>query len=160
MEWLFLVLSVLVLLFGSALFFGAPYLPTMKPQIEDALDLLNLKKGDVLLEIGSGDGRVLLAAAQRGLQGVGYEINPLLVWISRWRLRKYRGKVKIIWGDGLRAAWPPAQGMYVFGITKIMSRLHTKIVQYAHSLTVVSFGFPLANKKPTRQKDALFLYKY
>jgi len=41
-----------------------------------------------LVDFGSGDGRVVAAAASRGMQAVGYELNPYLVWWSRLRTRK------------------------------------------------------------------------
>lgn len=159
---LLLVIGCLILLlFSSSLLFGAPYVPTLKPQVRTSLDLLDLKPGQTLLEIGSGDGRVLLAAAARGVQAVGYEINPLLVLVSIWRTRKHRALIRIIWGNALRADWPQAEGVYVFGIAKIMHRLHTKFVQYPHKpLRVVSYAFPVPGKQPIDQQSGLFLYQY
>jgi hypothetical protein len=97
--WLLVVIGV-VLMFGFVVFFGAPYLPTLKPQIETALDLLDLKPGQTLIEVGSGDGRVLLAAAHRGLHAVGYELNPILVLFSLWHTRKVRKQAVV--SDGWR----------------------------------------------------------
>lgn len=68
-----------IIIFGFVILFGAPYLPTLKPQIKIALDMLDLQPGQTLIEIGSGDGRVLKAAAERGWNAVGYELNPVLV---------------------------------------------------------------------------------
>jgi ribosomal protein L11 methylase PrmA len=76
------VFAVLVILFGFVVAFGAPYLPTLRPQITMALDMLDLKKGQTLLELGSGDGRVMMAAAERGWNVIGYELNPLLVGLG------------------------------------------------------------------------------
>ena len=75
MTVVFIIALVVVLLFGFVVIFGAPYLPTLSRQTEDALELLDLKTGQTLLELGSGDGRVLLAAAKRNLKAVGYEIK-------------------------------------------------------------------------------------
>lgn len=161
MELLIGVLCVIVGLFAFVVLFGAPYVPTLQPQIKTALDLLALKPGQTLLEIGSGDGRVLKAAAERGLYAVGYELNPLLVFISRWRTRKYRGKVRVVWGNGLARAWPPADGIYVFGVSRIMPKLYTKIMQYPHKpIGVTSFGFELPDAKMVRQKQGVFLYRF
>jgi len=74
---LFLILSALVLLFCGIVFIGAPYVPTKRAQIAAALDLLELKVGDLLLELGAGDGRVAKAAAERGIRVVGYELNTI-----------------------------------------------------------------------------------
>lgn len=76
--WLVLAIAVLILCFGGVLLFGAPYLPTLTPQVQAALELCKLQSGDTLLELGCGDGKVLIAAAERGATVIGYELNPLL----------------------------------------------------------------------------------
>lgn len=161
MELLFASIFVIVLCFGLVVFFGAPYLPTLKPQIKIALDLLDLKSGQKMLEIGSGDGRVLKAAAERGWRVVGYELNPILVIISLLVTRKYRKQVTIVWGDGFRKEWPVTDGIFIFGLNRLMPKLHTKIVQNGHvPVKVVSFTFRIPNRKPDAEKDGVFLYKY
>ncbi len=44
--------------------------------IEEALNLAELRSGERLVDLGSGDGRVLLSAARRGARAVGYELDP------------------------------------------------------------------------------------
>src|SRR4051812_6247397 len=129
MQIAFLITAVIVLLFGFVVVFGAPYLPTLKKQTSEALNLLNLKEGQTLLELGCGDGRVLKAAARRGLCGVGYELNPLLVVIAWLNTIKYRKQVKIIWGNYWNRSWPEAQGIFVFLLAKYMEKLDKKITQ-------------------------------
>ena len=53
MFWL--VASVIVLALGISILRGAPFVPTHRKQIEIALDLLDLKKGDLVVDVGSGD---------------------------------------------------------------------------------------------------------
>ena len=65
MDIALLILAVITLIFGFVIFFGAPYLPTTTRQIEAALKLLKLKKGEHLLELGAGDGSVALAALKK-----------------------------------------------------------------------------------------------
>ena len=52
--WLFLCLVVLP--FGYVLLFGAPYLPTRRLKAKQALEILNLKEGEIFVDLGSGDG--------------------------------------------------------------------------------------------------------
>jgi 16S rRNA A1518/A1519 N6-dimethyltransferase RsmA/KsgA/DIM1 with predicted DNA glycosylase/AP lyase activity len=157
----FYILLFIVILFSVVVFFGAPYLPTMKKQADAALDLLDLKPGQTLLELGSGDGRVAVAAAKRGLRVVGYELNPFLVVISLVVTFKYRKKVKIIWGDYWKANWPKADGIYVFLITKYMKKLNTKINDYPYKpVRLASFAFRISNQKPIKKKEGVFLYRY
>lgn len=159
MDVWFLVLLVVVLLFGFVVIFGAPYVPTLKPQIEIALDMLDLKPGQTLVEVGSGDGRVLLAAAKRGLCVVGYELNPILVLVSLWRTRSMRGRVKVVWGDALTKSWPPADGLYIFGVAGIMPKVYKKIVQSNEKpVKVASFSFEIPGQRPVAVKKGVYLY--
>lgn len=157
----FIVVVLLVACFGFVLFFGAPFLPTLKPQIDTALDMLDLKAGQTMLELGCGDGRVLIAAAKRGINSVGYELNPVLVVIAKIRTWPYRKRVKIVWGDFWRVPWPPADGIFGFILDKYMPKLHKKVMQYsAKPVKVASFAFPINEKKPAKTKNGIFLYKY
>jgi SAM-dependent methyltransferase len=59
---------------------GAPFVPTPLPVVERMLELAKVGPGDVVYDLGSGDGRVVITAAQRyGARGVGIELNP--VWV-------------------------------------------------------------------------------
>jgi hypothetical protein len=68
MAWVIMLLIVLP--FGFVLLYGAPYLPTRKRPANMALDMLKLKKGDVFVDPGCGDGAVIIEAAKRGLTSV------------------------------------------------------------------------------------------
>jgi SAM-dependent methyltransferase len=155
------VVALVILCFGFVVAFGAPYLPTLKPQIQTALDLLDLQPGQTLLEIGSGDGRVLLAAAERGWLVVGYELNPILVLFSLWHTRKYRGQIRVIWGNAFTKKWPVTDGIYIFGLDKLMPKLHKKVIHSIDKpLRIVSFTFQIPAKKPMKQKNGVYLYIY
>src|SRR5437868_4204180 len=114
--WVFLFLASmwLILLFGFVVFFGAPYLPTLKKSRTSALDLLELEPGQTILELGCGDGALVLAAAERGLKVIAYELNPILVLVSIIRTWKYRKHVRIIWANYWWHMWPRTDGIYVF----------------------------------------------
>lgn len=161
MNWLILLVSVTVLSFGFVVLFGAPYLPVLGPQKRRALELLDLRQGETLLELGCGDGRVLKMAAEQGIQGVGYELNPLLVIIAKLTTWRHRHLVKIIWGNYWTKEWPEAEGIYTFLLPKYMKQLDTKIMQLKHKpVKLVSFAFEIPGKKPVKISDGLFLYKY
>jgi 16S rRNA A1518/A1519 N6-dimethyltransferase RsmA/KsgA/DIM1 with predicted DNA glycosylase/AP lyase activity len=153
-----------VLLFGFVVAFGAPYLPTLKKQTNEALDLLDLKPGQTLLELGCGDGRVMLAAAKRGLDVVGYELNPLLVIVAWIVTLRYRRQVSVRWGNFWRASWPQADGVFVFLLDRYMSKLDKKMVQVQSEqkrpIKLVSFTFKIPGKKPTKQHNGLLRYDY
>lgn len=64
-----------------------PFVPTPEALVEAMLDLAEVKAGDRLIDLGSGDGRIPLAAARRGATALGIEIDPLLVARARSRAR-------------------------------------------------------------------------
>lgn len=147
--------------FAGVLLVGAPYLPTLSPQIATALKLADVHAGDTMLELGCGDGKVLVAAARQGVYVVGYELNPFLVMIAWLRTRKYRQNVRIIWGDFWRTPWPQADAIFVFLLPKYMEKLDKKIVQYSKKpVKLVSFAFAVPNKHPAATQDGVLLYVY
>lgn len=161
MTWLVLAAVVLVICFGSVLLFGAPYLPTLNPQVKAALKLADLKAGDTLLELGCGDGKVVIAAARQGINVVGYELNPLLALLAWLRTRRYRKQVKIIWGNFWLEPWPPAEAVFVFLLPKYMAKLNKKITQYPHKpVNLISFAFTIPGLEPSSQKSSIYLYAY
>ncbi len=154
-------MAALIICFGGVVLVGAPYLPTLGPQIKAALELADLQAGDTLLELGCGDGKVLIAAARQGINVVGYELNPLLVIVSWLRTRRYRKQVRIIWGDFWQKTWPPADAIFVFLLSKYMSKLNNKVVRYAnHPVSLVSFAFQIPDLPPTKEKAGVYLYRY
>lgn len=157
---LFVIFLVMLLCFSFVLFVGAPYLPTQKKQADAGLDLLDLKKGQILYELGCGDGRVLRRAAQRGLNCVGYELNPLLYIVSRTVTWKYRKQVKVILGDFWHADLSRADGVFVFLLDKFMVKFDKKMESAEKKLPVVSYAFEIPGKKPAGTRDGLYLYRY
>jgi hypothetical protein len=157
-----IILSLVFVCFVFVVAFGAPYLPTLKQQIGVAFDLASLKPGDTLLELGSGDGRVLIAAAERGINAVGYELNPLLFAYSWIRTLKYRKLVKVKLGNFWKAKWPQADGIFVFLLQPFMEKLNKKIIHaYAgQNVKLVSFAFTIKSKEPAKEQKGLFLYQY
>jgi hypothetical protein len=162
MDVLILISIALVLLFGFVVMRGAPYLPTLRAQQQTALELLDLKKGQTLLELGSGDGRMLAYAASKGIKSIGIELNPVLVLWTRVRYWRYRKLICVSWGDFWLTSWPQSDGMYVFLLDKYMAKLDTKIIQYSgkKSYKVASYTFTIPDKKPVMTKNGIHLYHY
>jgi 16S rRNA A1518/A1519 N6-dimethyltransferase RsmA/KsgA/DIM1 with predicted DNA glycosylase/AP lyase activity len=152
---------VIFALFTFVIAFGAPFLPTLRKQVSNAMDVLDLKPGQTLLELGSGDGRILLAAAKQGANAVGYELNPLLVIYSRLVTFKYRKQIKIVWGNYWHKKWPATDTIFVFLLNPYMEKLNNRIVQeYKKPIRLVSFAFNIPSKKPDLEKNGMYLYTY
>jgi len=151
-----------VLPFGFVLLFGAPYLPTRKKQAKEALDMLDLKEGDVFADLGSGDGAVLIEAASRGLLCYGYELNPLVWFVSKIRTLKFGKQVHISCKNFWKVALPKnTKGVFVFLLDKYMVDLDKKLThEMEDGGKLVSFTFKIPGKKTRVQKNALFMYDY
>lgn len=162
MGWIGAVVLIVLLLGAFTVFFGPPYLPTLQQQKHTALDLLDLKPGQTLLELGSGDGRVLLAAAERGVYVVGIELSPVLAFISWLRTRRYRGRVRIICGNYFGRSWPKADAIFTFMIDRHMGRLDARIEQWRakRPVQLASVAFRIPGKRPAKEKNGVFLYEY
>lgn len=162
----FLVLLAVFLLgsFAFVVVRGAPYVPTLKGDIQRALDVAQLRPGQTLVDLGSGDGRLLAAAAERGIRAVGYELNPILVLISRWRCRKYGDLVTVRLVDFWHSKLPEeAQAVFVFLAEPFMDRLsrhlHNEAKRLNHSLLLVSYGFEIQDLEPIQRQKALICYR-
>ncbi len=162
MEIVIIIGIIAIFLFAGVVAFGAPYLPTLANRVDDAIDLLDLKPGQTMLELGCGDGRLLRAAAEQGIKAVGYELNPLLVIYAKLACLRYRRLVSVKWANYWQVEWPPADGMYVFLLNPYMSKLHKKVVQYSKSkpFRLVSFAFKITEVPIAKEKDSMFLYVY
>ena len=149
---------VAALCFTGVLWYGAPYLPTLTPQVRVAFALQDLKAGQTLLELGSGYGKVLLAAAKAGYRAVGIELNPLLVIVAKVRTRHVRDMVQVRWGNYWQQKWPPADAVFVFLLDRYMPKLDARMQTYCRPLVSVAFQVP--GRKPTAAQQGVFRYDY
>ncbi len=160
----FWILFGIILAFGFVVFFGAPYVPSRRKHIRAAFDeLYKLDSKDVLLDLGAGDGVVLREAARYGAQAVGYELNPLLVWVTRLLSRKYptvQAKLANIW----TTPFPDDTTIvYLFSdardIKRLTRRIEDETTRLEHTLYVLSYGFELPGYTSIGQQGAYHLYE-
>lgn len=156
-----IIVFLIVVWFGVVLI-GPPYVPTLKRDLGVLFSHLKLNSKDHLVDLGSGDGKVLVAAAKYGTRVSGVEINPFLVLISRLRLRSYKGRVTA--GDMWRYQLPAdTSHVFVFPAEMFMNKLELYLVaQRAHtgSLLVAVYAFRFAGRTPERVVGAFNLYRF
>jgi len=160
MLW-YLLAAALLGGFGVAAFIGAPYVPILRRDYGPLLELTELQPGQTLIDLGSGDGRLMREAAKRGVHAIGYEINPVLYVISLIVCWRYRGLVRIKLGDYWHAKLPPADIIYVFLLDRYMGRLDRKLAsELSRPTRVVSFVFQIPGRTATRSSHNTFVYDY
>jgi hypothetical protein len=160
---LFWIVGIIIGLFAIVVLRGAPYVPTHRPAVQEALDMLDLPKGSTIVDLGSGDGVVLKAAARRGYRAVGYELNPILCVVSYVRCWRYHKLVSVRWRDFWLTPLPrDTDAVFVFLAGPYLKRLHAKLTrEHFQPLRVVSYGFYLPGAgKPAKSDRALHLYEY
>ena len=155
---------ILFLLFGFVVFFGAPYVPSKKSELRRAFDeLYPLGPNDTLVDIGSGDGIVLRIAAERGARAVGYEINPVLVLISKW-LSRSTATITTHFASFWRAQLPEETTVvYVFGDSRDIRRMAEKVGEAANAsgrtIAFISYAIAVPDLEPKNKVGAHFLYE-
>ena len=139
----------------------APYVPSTTERVEIMIRLAQVQPGMRTIELGSGDGRITIAAARHGARATGYEADPLLVAWSRLkaRLKKVRG------ADFQRASiwaitWPPETDVvFVYGLPRFMGKVWEKACKELRPGTkIVSNAFQVPNQKPMTIEGAVEVY--
>ena len=161
------IIGFIAILFCFVVFFGAPYVPSHRSQVRRAFTSLRpLKKSDTVVDLGSGDGVVLRQAIALGAKkAVGYELNPALVWISRFVSRRY-GRAIDISVANMWSTSPPAGTtvVYVFSVGRDLDRLVALLHRWADELDkpidCVMYGHELPGVAPARQDGAHSLYTF
>lgn len=157
---MFWLIFFIVACFGVGALMGAPYLPVRQKDAEAALDLAEVKSGQTVVDLGSGDGRLLIAAARRGAYAIGYEINPIMFMWSQIVCAKYRNQISIRLSNYWSIKLPQADVIYVFLIDRYTSKLNDKLTKEINKPTkVVSYVFELP-RKPKKSTTNTHLYIY
>ncbi len=141
---------------------GSVFAPTREARAETALALAGLRPGELMLDLGSGDGAMLIAAARRGIRSRGVEINPFLVWYSRWRIRRlgFGGLATVVRGDFFAHPFQDADVVFLYLVPKTMQKLSERLRQGVRpGARIIANRFPLPGWTPSAEQDQIFLYR-
>ena len=144
-----------------AIFKGASYVPTTHRRVARLLDLADIKPGEKLLDLGSGDGRILFAATKRGATCVGVEINPLLCIYSRL-LAKFKGlsSVSIQRQDFWRFNLSEMDILTVYLVPIRLDQLKAKVfAEMKSGSRVVTAVYHFDDWEPERRDGDVALYR-
>ena len=140
---------------------GAIYLPSHPAAVNHMIKALDIKPGEHAVDLGSGDGRVVIAMAKAGAIATGYEVNPMLVWLSRQKAKAsgVADKTTFIRKSFWRANFSDVQCVTVFGMTHIMKELEEKLMkELPVGARVVSNGFKFPHWKGEDVAQGVYLY--
>jgi protein-L-isoaspartate O-methyltransferase len=133
-----------------------PFITTPPEVVERMLQLAGTRADDLVIDLGSGDGRIVIAAAQKyGARALGIELDGKLVEKSRdaARAAQVEGKASFVQGDVLAADLSKATVVTVYLLPDLMRRLQTRFLeQLAPGTRIVSHAFTMAGWAPDRSE--------
>jgi len=155
------VCLLIFLIWFSGFFFGAPFQASSDRAMKRMLRLSKVKKGEKVAELGSGNGKLVIEFARKGAIVTGFEINPILVWISRRRIKKLglEKRAKIHWKNFWKADLSDFDVISVFQINYVMHELEKKLKNKLKGKRVISNTWEFKTIKPIKKEGDVFLYK-
>lgn len=148
--WYFLI-GALFLLIPTAYagLIGAPYVPSRRAIVRKALDQVGIGKDDVVVDLGVGDGSVLIEAAKRGASAYGYELSPIMWAVASVRSLAYQG-ISIRYGNFYKKNISNATVVFSFLLPKTMQTVEEYLrgQDMPNGKYLLSYAFPLAKEIP------------
>lgn len=166
------IVGVSLLVFSASLVFyimtqPVPWVPTKKDESNHMLKMIGLKKGETVLDLGCGDGRVLIeAATEFGANGIGYDVNPVLLFLGRLRSIKARcrKKVKLHRKNIFKVDIPKVDVVVMYLYEEINAKLLPRLKSALPKGTrIATRAFPIKSMKPLKtsvcNEDTYYLYE-
>jgi cyclopropane fatty-acyl-phospholipid synthase-like methyltransferase len=130
-----------------------PFVPSPQEVVDKMIELAGVKKGDVVYDMGSGDGRIVISAAKKGARAVGFEIDGDLVKESRENIRKagVQNLAEIRQQDILTVDFAPASVVTMYLLPDVNLKLKPNLLkQLKPGSRVVSHSFDMGDWKPDK----------
>jgi precorrin-6B methylase 2 len=131
-----------------------PFVPTPQEVVEGMLEVAQVKKDDVVYDLGSGDGRIVITAAKKyGARAVGFEIDPERIRESRENIRKegVEKLAQIREQDILTVDLSQANVLTMYLLPSVNLKLRPKILsEMAPGSRVVSHAFDMGDWQPDK----------
>jgi cyclopropane fatty-acyl-phospholipid synthase-like methyltransferase len=167
-ELALMTLSLIVVFCGISILWpmvmGAPWIPTSRKTVRKMLELAKVTEEDTLIDLGSGDGRIIIMAAEEfGAKAIGIEADPLRVYWSRRAIRRKRlhDKASVTRGNFFHQSLEDASVVSVYQLQRVNKKMKSKLASELKPGTrVVSHSFTFDGWKvaeETRNPD-LYLY--
>ncbi len=134
-----------------------PYVPTSPELVEQMLKLANVHKGDLVYDLGCGDGRIVVMAAEKfGARGVGVDIDPERIKEANDNAKKagVADRVKFVQANLFDADVKPATVVTLYLLPNVNLKLRPKLLKDLKPGTrIVSHSFDMGDWKPEKEQD-------
>jgi cyclopropane fatty-acyl-phospholipid synthase-like methyltransferase len=143
---------------------GAVYLPTPMKKVRKMLEIAKVNSNDTVIDLGSGDGRIILEAAKKyGAKSVGVEADPIRVLWSRLRIRysNLEDRVEVYWKNFFNVDLSNATVITIYQGQDINNKLIPKFEkELAPGSRIVSHAFTFDGWKPDQKDPDSEVYLY
>ena len=132
---------------------GCAHVPTPDAVVEKMLDMAKVGKRDVVYDLGSGDGRIVIAAARRGARAVGVDIDPQRIKesVANAEAADVTERVQFLNRDLFEVDLSRATVVTLYLLPEVNMRLRPKLLEELRPGTrVVSHSFDMGDWKPAR----------
>lgn len=155
-----LLLAVYFFYTMMAIFKGAAPIPSRGSTVQSIMKLADIRPGQRLYDLGSGDGRILFAAAKLGAHCTGFEINPFLFWYTRIRAFLTRAsRVSVKRSDFWKNPINDADVVTVYLVPSAMARLQVKAKEELRPGTkIIAAVYPFPDWPPVQRDGKAYLY--
>jgi len=141
---------------------GGPFVPSSWQRVEQMIRMAHLTPKDTVIDLGSGDGRILMAALRAGAKkATGYEIHRGLVSFTRWMAnrKKLQDRLTVHCRSFWKADISEGDVIFLYQLPLAMKLLEEKIKKEAKPGTrIISNGFIFPNWTPEKQEGGTYLY--
>lgn len=126
------------------------WVPTPQVLVDKMLDMAKVTSADYVMDLGSGDGRLVISAAKRGANAIGIEYNQEMVELSKQNAVKEKvgNKAKFIQADLFKADLSKATVITLFLLTDLNLRLRPQLLELRPGTRIVSNTFSMEEWEP------------
>ncbi len=134
---------------------GAPFVPTPMEAVRKMLKLANIKKGEVVYDIGCGDGRmVYLAVKECGAKGTGFELSPFVYLLAIIRKLFWRSKARILFRNFKTQSFKDADVIMCYLMPETLDKLRPKLEsELKKGARIISYAFRIKDWKEKHREE-------
>lgn len=161
-------LTAMLIFFGRSIMFMIPilhgpvFVPSKQKDIANMIKLAKIKKGERIIDMGAGDGEIVIALAKAGYKAEGCEINPVLIRKAQKRIKKLglEKKAKVYYKNFWDLDFSDFDVVFLYGTSYIMNRLEKKLLdELRPGSRLVSNYFQLPNWQSEKSIGKIRVYR-
>jgi len=156
------VLTVVSFMMVASFFIGVPFVPVKMSQAKKMIEIAGVKDGMKVVDLGSGAGRLLFLSAKKGGQAIGYELNPILYYWTKFMVlvKGLKNKVKVHHKSIYKADLKDIDVVLTYLMPGPMGKLSNKLFsELKPGAKIVTYAFYINDRKPVLKDGKIAVYE-